>query len=210
MTMEDTIQMFAILKAAYPSFYKGMSRQDAEGILNLWQSMFSDDPVEVVASAVKAHIASDTKGFPPHIGAIKEAIRKVNTPEEMTEMEAWGYVQKAITNSYYNSKDEFDKLPPTVQRLVGSANQLREWSMMDLETVSSVVASNFQRSYKARAASEREYQKLPGDVKQIMQSIAQKAMKPVLPEGPLQRTSADEPGELELRAIQRLMARSTE
>ena len=207
MTTEDTIQMFAILKAAYPNFYKGMSRQDAEGILNLWQSMFAEDPAEVVASAVKAHIASDTKGFPPHIGAIKEAIRKVKNTDEMTEMEAWTRVQKAICNGYYNSKEEFEKLPETLQRLVGSANQLREWAMMDVETVNSVVASNFQRSYKARAASEREYQKLPGDVKQIMQSIAQQAMRPVLPDGPLQKTSADQPGEMELRMLRRQLSR---
>lgn len=207
MNRADTIKMMSILRAAYPTYYRDMTRDDISGIVDLWQSMFAEDPAEVVASAVKAHIASDTKGFPPHIGAIKEAIRKVKTTDEMTEMEAWTRVQKAICNGYYNSKDEFEKLPETLQRLVGSANQLREWAMMDVETVNSVVASNFQRSYKARAASEREYQKLPGDVKQIMQSIAQQAMRPVLPDGPLQRTSADAPGELELKMLQRQLAR---
>jgi len=39
---------------------------------------------------------------------------------------------------------------------VGSPNQLRAWALMDEETVQSVVASNFQRSYKAIAAKQKE------------------------------------------------------
>ena len=42
---------------------------------------------------------------------------------------------------------------------------------MDSETVHSVVASNFQRSYKAIAAKEREIGKLPTDVKLLVESL---------------------------------------
>ena len=183
MTHDETLAIMSVLKAAYPNYYRDMKRGDAEAIVGLWAEMFKDEPVEVVAVAVKAHIASDTKGFPPHIGAIKDAITKLKTPDEMTEIEAWGYVRKALSNSNYNSKSEFDKLPPVVQRLVGSHNQLREWALMDSDTVNSVVASNFQRSYKARAASEREYLALPQDVRQTMAHIAAGWSMPSLPEG---------------------------
>ena len=172
MNREETISIMAVLKAAYPNYYKDMKRGDAEAIIALWTSMFSDEPAEVVAVAVKAHIASDVKGFPPHIGAIKAAIGKIKSPDEMTEIEAWNYVVKAIRNSNYNSREEFEKLPPIVQRLVGSPNQLREWAMMDSETVNSVISSNFQRSYKARATSEREFLALPQDVRQTMEQLA--------------------------------------
>lgn len=171
MTREETLAIMSVLKAAYPSFYKDMRRDEANGIVDLWASMFVDEPAAVVAAAVKAHIATDRKGFPPHIGAIKDAITKVTAPEEMTELEAWGLVHKAICNGTYGSQKEFDKLPPVLQRLVGSPNQLKEWAMMDADTVSSVVASNFQRSYKARAASEREFLALPSDVRQTMAQL---------------------------------------
>lgn len=171
MTHDETLAIMSVLKAAYPNYYRDMKRGDAEAIVGLWAEMFKDDPFEIVAAAVKAHIASDTKGFPPHIGAIKTAIVKIKTPDKMTEIEAWGCVVKAISNSAYNSADEFKKLPPVVQRLVGSHNQLREWSMMDIDTVNSVVASNFQRSYKASAASEREYLTLPQDVRSAMTQL---------------------------------------
>lgn len=183
MTREETLGIMSVLKAAYPSYYKDMTRQDAEGIVSLWQTMFADEPLEVVAMAVKAHIANDKKGFPPHIGAIKESIVKLRQPDEMTEMEAWAAIRKAVCNGIYGAQKEFDALPPILQRLVGAPSQLKEWAMMDEETVASVVASNFQRSYKARAANEREMLALPSDVRNTMERLAGGMAMPMIEGG---------------------------
>lgn len=173
MNRQETLAIMSVLKAAYPNFYKDMGRSDAESIVGLWEEMFKDDPAEVVAMAVKSHIANDRKGYPPHIGAIKDAIVKLHTRStEMTELEAWGLVRKAIGNSNYEADKEFNKLPANIRRLVGSPNQLREWAMMDSDVVGSVVASNFQRSYKARVESDREYRALPSDVRETMLQLA--------------------------------------
>ena len=43
---------------------------------------------------------------------------------------------------------------------------------MDSETVHSVLASNFQRSYRAIAAKEREFERLPPDVRELAARIA--------------------------------------
>lgn len=194
MTYEETLSIMSVLKAAYPNYYKDMRRSDADAVVALWVEMFRDDPAEIVAVAVKAHIATDKKGFPPHIGAIKEAIVKLKTSDEMTELEAWSCVLKAISNSNYNAAEEFEALPTVVRRLVGSPNQLREWAMMDSDTVNSVVASNFQRSYKARAANEREVLALPQDVRQTMELIAAGMQMPGLPE-----STEDKPDLIEWR-----------
>ena len=127
---------------------------------------------EKTGRTVKALIATDTKGFPPHIGAVKEKLRKITNPEAMTEVEAWNLVQRAIKRGLYNSREEFDKLPTMLQRLVGSHTQLKDWAMMDLDTVQSVVASNFQRSFKVRAESDRELSLMPPDVRALVGSIA--------------------------------------
>lgn len=182
MTYDETLSIMAVLKAAYPNFYKDMKRSEAEGIVSLWTEMFKDEPAQVVAVAVKAHIANDKKGFPPHIGAIKEAILKIKRPDEMTEMEAWALVDKATRNAKYEAQAEFDKLPPLIQRLVGSPNQLREWAMMESDKVASIVSSNFQRSFRARAASEREFLALPADVREVMGQIAEGMRAPELPD----------------------------
>lgn len=183
MTREETIKVLAVLKAAYPAFYRGMKSDELNGIVNLWASQFEGDDYKTVGAAVQAHIATDTKGYPPHIGAIKEAIRKITQPDEISEMEAWGYVASALRNSGYNSVAEFDKLPPVVRRIVGSPSQLREWAMMDSDTVQSVVQSNFMRSYRARAQSEQEYLALPAEVKETMAQLADSMSLPALREG---------------------------
>ena len=172
-----------ILAVAYPRFYSGPDAPNREQTLRLWAKMFEDDSVEVVAVAVKAFIASDKKGYPPHIGAIKDAIAKLKQPDMLTELEAWELVRKAIRNSGYEAREEFDKLPPVVQRLVGSPNQLREWAMMDSDVLGSVVASNFQRSYRARMESEREYLTLPSDVRNTMARLSDSMKMPALSDG---------------------------
>ena len=183
MTREETLAIMSVLKAAYPNFYKDMKRSEADGIVNLWAAMFADEPADLVAVAVKGYIATDVKGFPPHIGAIKTAIVKLRQPEEMTEFEAWTLVERAIRNGIYGAVEEFQKLPEICQRLVGSPNQLKEWAMMDAEAVSSVIASNFQRSYKVRAKTERERLALPGDVRQAVEQIAAGMSMPALTDG---------------------------
>ena len=162
-------------------FYAKKTQQEREDAIRLWAEMFADEPGELVAMAVKALIKSRISTFPPGIGEITEKIQQITQPDEMTELEAWSLVAKAVSNSAYNSGEEFRKLPPVVQRLVGAPSQLKEWAIMDSETFNSVVASNFQRSYKVRAKNERDYLALPSSVKTFMASIAEGMKMPALP-----------------------------
>lgn len=183
MNLVETAKLMAVLETAYPMFYAKKTEQEREDAIRLWAEMFADEPGEVVAMAVKALIKSRVSNFPPGIGEITEKIQQIVQPEQMTEMEAWGLVLKAIGNSSYNSGEEFKKLPPVIQRLVGAPSQLREWASMDTETLNSVVASNFQRSYKVRAKHEREYLALPSSVKTYMATLANGMKMPELPSG---------------------------
>ena len=49
--------------------------------------------------------------------------------------------------------------------------------MMDLSTIQSVVASNFQRSYRAKETRRRELEALPSDVRLMIDSIAESNAK---------------------------------
>lgn len=172
MTRQETVSILAILRAAFPSFYKGMERKELEGIVSLWNDMFQDDAANVVAGAVKALIATKTTGYPPTIGEVKEHVRRITKPREMTEQEAWAHISKGLRNSLYGSEEEFRKLPPVLQSVVHDPRQLREWAMMDEATVQSVVASNVQRSFRARAQQARDFEALPEDVKALSRGLA--------------------------------------
>lgn len=179
MTKREIAELMTIMQANYPDSFRGQSEAVIGAKIALWYEFFRDRPKDVVYAAAKAFIANDTKGFMPNIGQINAYIQKLTVPDEMTEGEAWGYVARALKNSSYNSAEEFEKLPPRIQRLVGSHSQLKEWALMDTETVQSVVSSNFQRSFRARQASDREYERLPSDVKILLAEFSQSVFKPM-------------------------------
>ena len=168
MTREDTIKILSVLRGAYPAFYRDITKQEAESTIALWESMFDEEPYELVAAAVKAFISGDGKGFPPAIGQIKERIRQITQPEEMTEQEAWTLVSKALRNSTYGSEEEFAKLPPEIQAVVHDPGQLRQWAIGPAEDVETVIASNFMRSFRAKQKASKEFMALPTSVKQLM------------------------------------------
>lgn len=172
MTRTETAQIMAVLKVAFPSWYKGLTREDAIAAVNLWADLFADDPADEVAAAVKSLIATQKEGYPPTIGAVKAQLDKLRTGNRMTDEQAWRLIYKAICNSAHNSGGEFAKLPPELQRIVGSPNQLRDWALMDADTVNSVVASNVQRAYRTRTEAEREMRVLPASVKSMLTGIA--------------------------------------
>ena len=155
-----------------------MNADGKRGIIELWHRQFAEYEYAVVNAALDAYIAVDEQNKAPNVGVLKALIRKMTQPDEMTEQEAWGYVAKALRNSNYGAEEEFNKLPEQVQRLVGSPNQLREWAMVDTDTVQSVIASNFQRSFRARAKSDKEYLAIPSSVRSVMEQLT--GSKPIL------------------------------
>ena len=175
MTREDTIKILSVLRGAYPAFYRDITKQEAESTIALWESMFDEEPYQIVAAAVKAFISGDSKGFPPAIGQIKERIRQITQPEEMTEQEAWSLVSKALRNSAYGSAEEFAKLPAEVQAVVHDPGQLRQWAMSPADEVETVIASNFMRSFRAKQKVNKEYMALPTEVKRMMISAGFKS-----------------------------------
>ena len=172
MNRTETMAIMAILKEAYPYYYKDKSKEELNHTVNLWAEMFASDPAKIVAEAVKALIC--TLKFPPTIADVKEKIALITQPPEMTEMEAWQMVKSAI--SYYNAAETYERLPPILKRIVGSPNQLREWAIMETEKFDTVVQSNFMRSYKALAAQERERAMLPESTRQMIKGLSERRM----------------------------------
>lgn len=175
MNKTETAKIMAVLKAAYPQYYKDKSKQELEQAVELWQDMFDSEPYAEVAAGIKAFMTSETKGFPPSIGQVKERIASLTRPQyAMTEQEAWSFVKKALRNSAYGYLEEYEKLPETVKAVVGSPSVLREWGQVDMRELDTVVASNFMRSYRERVQHEREYAALPESVKQFANAIAER------------------------------------
>ena len=125
-------------------------------------------------AALMAFAANDVKGFPPSPGQLVDmAVTLTEKGDEMTEQEAWTQVQKALQNGVYGYRQEFEKLPPLVRDCVGSPNQLRDWALAESSAVSTVVASNFMRSYRAKKAAKGHYSRTPAFIQAISDTLFQ-------------------------------------
>lgn len=164
MTRDEAKKLIMIIAYTYPNF----KPQDMSVMVDIWHEMLADYDYNTCAAGLKAYIATDTSGFAPSIGQLIDKVNAITVKDELNEMEAWSLVSNALRNSTYNAEAEFRKLPPMVQKAVGSASNLRNWAQTDTESVENVIQSNFMRTYRGVVARGREYQKIPESVRLVM------------------------------------------
>ena len=75
MNKEETTQILAIIKAAYPNSFRNMMETDARATVAVWQTEFSEIPADVVLIAV--YKAISVSEFPPTVAAIRKTFRSI-------------------------------------------------------------------------------------------------------------------------------------
>lgn len=168
MTREETVKIIRIMVDSYPNY----KPNNISETVDVWHMMLSDYDYNLVAMALKAYILSDTNGFAPSIGQLVAKIQTLTKPQELNEMEAWSLVSNAIRNSGYNCEEEYSKLPPLIQKAVGTPSQLRTWAI-DENYNEQVVSSNFIKCYKTVKNHSEEYNKMSSDIKSLIQDVIQ-------------------------------------
>lgn len=189
MNREEVIKALTVLQTAYPMFYRNQTSEQIRDTAQLWLSAFKDKDGDLVNAAVMALINTRTETYPPNIGAVNEMIQKLTNPE-MTEMEAWGYVRKALMNGAYGYKEEWEALPEVVKSAI-TPDQIHAWAT-DENFNEEVASSNFMRSFKARQKNDRETQMLPLNLQEMVRIATEKVSevkriettkaRPLLPE----------------------------
>lgn len=176
MTREQTIEIFKVLKLAYPTFYKDMTRDEAESTIALWTQMFKNDDPTIVIATVKSLIT--TFKWPPTIADVKEEMDKLTNNEEESPIELWNRLRKALSNSIYGSNEEYNKLPPIVKKFVGSPNQLRNWAI-DENFNEGVLRGQFLKQLEILQEREKEDRMIPFELRQMIQA-AVKGVEPIM------------------------------
>lgn len=164
MTREEIQDFLAMIQAAYPNF----NPPSKTAAVNAWKLALEEYEEKPVHMAFKLYMQTNTSGFAPTPGQIIDKIHTMTQPQELNEMEAWSLVSKVIRNSGYNSVEEFAKLPPLVQKAVGLPSQLRTWAL-DENYNEEVVSSNFIKCYRNELARQRELQKMPQNVRNLIE-----------------------------------------
>lgn len=155
MSREETLKILAVIRVAYPGFYSKMTAQDAELTVKLWNRLFSSADYRSVGKAVEEFISTDLSGFPPSVGQIKSLMAKDITSDELSAEEAWSLVSKAAEDGYYNSYNEFNRLPPRVRRILGSPSKLKTYSLMNTKEFDTIEYRCFIKAYNADIENEK-------------------------------------------------------
>lgn len=160
-----TVDEFAKLADAIKTYFPRDNMLPTDTAMELWYDMLKDMDYQLAYIGLKNHVA--TSNFAPTIADIRNGA-VISQPQELNEMEAWSLASKAIRNSGYNSVEEFAKLPTLVQKAVGLPSQLRTWAL-DENYNEEVASSNFIKCYRNELAKQREFQKMPQSVRNLIE-----------------------------------------
>ena len=173
--MDMTIrQILTLLQSEYPQSFSRMDDRTMALKAELWEREFSADNPNLVYAAIRTYMRTPER-FAPSIGQVREIMTSLTAGEELQAQDAWALVSKACQNGLYGYLEEYQKLPPDVQAAVGAPEQLKSWAMMDSDTVESVVASNFMRSFRAHKEREKARAALPKELKELLAQTANRA-----------------------------------
>ena len=164
---------FSILVKAMKAVYSDPKFIADKDAFNVWYELLKDIPYAMCEASLHKYMA--TNKYPPTIADIRQSALEIATPDVMGEAEAWALVYKAICNSTYHAREEFDKLPVDCQKAIGSPSILREWAGLATDEVNTVIQSNFMRVYKTTAKKTQEYKQLPESTRKIIEKISEQS-----------------------------------
>ena len=140
MEPKEWYEIAVYLKSAYGEKFN----LDKSG-LKVWLDNLSDLPTAEVKHAVRAVIM--TSPFPPTIADIRKKVAEGKVSSLPVAEEAWGKVRKALQNSLYNSKEQFERLDDISKSIIGSPGALAVYASMNSDEVETVIKSHFIKSY---------------------------------------------------------------
>lgn len=165
MTTEETRAILTVLKANYPQSFINVNREVGEQMLALWAEAFKDTPAQLVTSAVKKIIYTDTREFAPNIGQVNAVIAEMTT-NAMPFEEAWQIIDTAVHSG--SPALEWDKFPAVLKRIT-SARDIQEWAYStEPSTYRSVIKGQVRKAYETQIAREKELSILPESIKKLI------------------------------------------
>lgn len=170
MNREDTKKFLLTINSMYANF----KPEDLTLAVDSWTWALADYTAEQVMAALQIYIKTSNSGFAPNPSQIIGCINKPQEHDYLSEGEAWALVKRAISDGAYHSTERFNELPPLVQKAVGSANMIHQWSQTDSNDINTVIMSNFQRSYKVLVERQMFSDKVPPALADIVKSVTQK------------------------------------
>lgn len=173
MNRNQVIELLSTIQSLYPNF----KVENKTFTVNAWFEMLKDCDYCMIQQGLKVFVKTDKSGFAPSIGQLIDKAQMSHKPSELNELEAWSLVSNALRNGIYKPAEEFTKLPPLVQKAVGSIDNLRHWAESDINTIETVIQSNFIRTYRAVVSQSNDVYKMSDDEKAMIEDVNRDSYK---------------------------------
>lgn len=168
MTETDVIKLFAILTAAYPSFDRFETVEQAEPVVVLWAEMLKDIPYELAELAVKKFILESP--YPPTIADIRQQVVEILCGNEPDAATAWGEVVRALNYyGYYRPQEALASMSPLTAKIV----KLIGWQNICMAEDPSVIRGQFIKMYEIYMQRMRKDALLSPDLKRIIKQLTE-------------------------------------
>lgn len=175
MKREDLDAVWVYANSLWNTFSLPDTDQKYDIMSELWYDLLKDYPLQIIKAGMLELAKESDFCNVAKIANHCKTFYKLSKNEIQDEDTICNEIRKAIRNSAYHAKEEFDKLSPIAQRIVGTPNFLYECSQMDSTTVGSVIMSNIKKSAKAQLEKADKLEIIENnDLKRIVSDLAQK------------------------------------
>ena len=173
MTRDDVKKILLIIKKTYPS-WTGLNEDELTETVDIWHAILRDDDYHAIEAGLMNYIRNDKSGFAPSPGQIRTNI--IDLAEEFDDTEdAIAELRKALSNSSYGCKEEFEWLSPALKKAVGNAENLRAWAQLDKGELESVAFSHVRKAYRNIKAQEKKIRQMDPVKDELLEDAERRA-----------------------------------
>ena len=161
MTREECKQLIMVLEASYPNF----KTNNPQEVLNAWFIFLQEFDYQTILGALKVYIHTSESAFAPSVSQLIAMTRKPKELSGPDEVTVWREIRQAIGRGIYYHEEDYKKLSPIAQRLVGDPQQLREWACLPSEAIDNDIHKDIVFRFKALTERDREISALPAEIR---------------------------------------------
>lgn len=152
MTRNEVKTLLLRIASTYPNFK--INPGSLSTVVDAWFMILEPDNCQLINDALTAFVRTDRSGYAPSPGQLHGLIADAMVTG-MTDGEILSILTLASRNSSYGFEEEFNKMPPTLQKAVGSPTVIRSWGSMEPDQLS-FTFNRIASAYKTLISREKK------------------------------------------------------
>lgn len=151
MNTTEVKKLMQHLQGVYPDYAGYRSEEILVLQISSWSKILAPYDMKQIATATAVYVKNNK--FHPKPSDLIELVDQIfDDGSYPNEAEAWAYVKASIVD-YRNRLTDFmqawDNFTPEIKRALGDEYMIVDWSRISDTELDTVIASNFQRTYRS-------------------------------------------------------------